>query len=497
MSQLPLIKMFWYGSRLPVLQQMCIASFVKQGHPVDLYSYENQLEGLPRGVQLCDASEILPRESVFQESRGSYALFADQFRYQLLHQLGGWWVDCDVYCVRPFEFDAEHVFGLEWPEKINNAVIKAPSGGRLTERLIQDAEQLAVHRQWDQAVQVFHNAVVACGLQQAALPQHVFYPVPYQDWDSFFKPGGLAVPDSAYAVHLWAEMHRRQNGAKQPYINRDSPAYTMWRETLDHTQAFSELAPDFTLYVLSYNCPKQFEYWIQRCGYMYRSAARRVLIDNTNQPHLSLKYEQLCDKYGFEHIKLDNPGIMGGRIAAADHFVRQADSDFCIFCEDDHLLGVSTEDRCRSGYPTHIDSWLEKSLCLARHERLDYLKLLFSEVFFDNDVQVSWHNVSEADRARLFPGSTEPPPTRFTDEKEFCGLEYLLGEVFWCTWPSIMSKQGSLPLLRPDFQGQHDTYAMGEIYKLTVEGKYKPAVLKATLGYHHREYDYNRETRKL
>ena len=33
---------------------------------------------------------------------GSYAGFANFFRYELLRKRGGWWVDLDTICLRPF-----------------------------------------------------------------------------------------------------------------------------------------------------------------------------------------------------------------------------------------------------------------------------------------------------------------------------------------------------------------------------------------------------------
>lgn len=497
MSQMPLINMFWHGERLPALHQMCIASFVQQGHPVDLYSYAPSLEGLPDGVVLKDASSILSSESIFRESEGSYALFADQFRYEMLHQIGGWWADCDVYCLRPFDFDAEYVFGLESPGKINNAVIKAPRGGPLTQQLVEDAKQLAVHRDWDRAVRVFHDAVTSQGLDHAALPQHVFYPVPYTEWASVFSPGGLNLPPNSHAVHMWGEMIRRQGPDFSPPFATDSPAASLWQQMLVHTTPIGERVPSFTLYVLSYNCPRQFEYWINHCESVHKFAAHKVLIDNTNQDHLSQEYERLCAQHGFEHIKLNNEGIMGGRIVAADHFVNQAHTDLCIYFEDDFITNTPTSELCRSGFPMYVDGWLESALRLALHEDLDYLKLSFSEVFFNNDVQVSWFNVSDTDKARLFPGATQPPATKFSEEKAACELEYYLGEIFWCTWPQIMSKKGCRSLLRPDFKDRRSMYVMGELYKETLAGDFKPAVLKSSLVTHHREHDYNRETRML
>lgn len=263
----------------------------------------------------------------------------------------------------------------------------------------------------------------------------------------------------------------------------------------------------YTLYVLTYNCPRQFEYWVQQCREVQRAAARKVLIDNTNLPSLTPEYEDLCRVHGFEHVKLENHGIMGGRVAAAEHFVNDDDAPYCVYFEDDYITHEPIDAVCRSGFPMHVDGWLDKSLRIATNEGLHYLKLCFSEVYYDNDVQVSWFNLSQADRERYFPGAQKPPATKFTGENVLDGLGYLTGEVFWCAWPQIMSREGCRFLLRSDIRGRFggrfrgrarsEMYAMAELYKQTVSGHFRGSVLKATLASHDRRFDYNRETRML
>jgi hypothetical protein len=67
----------------------------------------------------------------------SYAGFSNYFRYKLLLERGGWWVDTDMVCLRPFDFEDDYVFASEiinWgAEVITSGVIKAPPGSPLME----------------------------------------------------------------------------------------------------------------------------------------------------------------------------------------------------------------------------------------------------------------------------------------------------------------------------------------------------------------------------
>lgn len=234
---LPLINMFWFGDRLPALHRMCIASFVQQGHPVNLYCYRPP-DGVPQGVHVCDAGEIVDESNIFKSTGGSYALFADQFRYELLHRHGGWWADCDVYCLQPFRFDTPYVFGLETANRINNAVLKLPPDCELTRRLIEKGRELGSHRQWRQAAWVFHNAVMDLGLHRYALPPKVFYPVPAVDWGSVLRSGCVPDVTGAVAVHLWGEMIRRHDPDLMdgPFAS-NSMARALWQRVFSEDQS--------------------------------------------------------------------------------------------------------------------------------------------------------------------------------------------------------------------------------------------------------------------
>jgi hypothetical protein len=124
------------------MEKLCISSFLRHGHPFHLYVYQ-ETEGIPAGTIVCDANEILPASRIFMyRAHQSYAGFSNFFRYKLLLEKGGWWVDADTVCVKPFEFAEPFVFSSELAPhvdgshglteigvtKVNVGVLKVPAG---------------------------------------------------------------------------------------------------------------------------------------------------------------------------------------------------------------------------------------------------------------------------------------------------------------------------------------------------------------------------------
>ena len=124
---LPIINAFWIGSRLGSVHAACVQSFVRHGHTVILHVYDEP-EDTPAGVKLSNAENLLPRSKIFRNKQtGSLAAFSDLIRYEILRQGLGLYVDCDVYCIKPFQ-NAEYIFGSEDEAgHINNAVLKLPA----------------------------------------------------------------------------------------------------------------------------------------------------------------------------------------------------------------------------------------------------------------------------------------------------------------------------------------------------------------------------------
>lgn len=106
--------LLWVEGRLGPTERACLRSIAAQGHPVTLWHY-GTLDGVPEGVVLRDGAEVVPRERLFRHvPTGSYSLFSNLFRYELLRQGYGLWLDCDCYLLKPIEAPGGYIFG--WGE---------------------------------------------------------------------------------------------------------------------------------------------------------------------------------------------------------------------------------------------------------------------------------------------------------------------------------------------------------------------------------------------
>lgn len=228
------------------LERLSIASFLDAGHAYHLYTYED-VDGVPAGVTVRDAGEILPREKIYRHRSGSLALFADEFRWELLRARGGWWVDTDMLCVRPFEFGEELVFGRETDQLANTAVLKVPKGHEICSLMLERCrhpnrfqaldDDRARRRKWlrillrrgfDSAKWGelggpigFTLAVKHLRLFESAQPFIAFYPVGPHNWQSLIDGTFTDSDDftaATFGIHLWTEMMRRDAFSKDgPY----------------------------------------------------------------------------------------------------------------------------------------------------------------------------------------------------------------------------------------------------------------------------------------
>lgn len=123
----PDCNMMWIGDRLGAVERACMRSVLCQGHNLVLYCYEEP-SGVPAGVKLKDASNILPREAIIRHSTGSLALFSDRFRFELQRRAAGIWLDADVYLVAPLEVPrCGHMFGWDPTGVLGTAVLHLPA----------------------------------------------------------------------------------------------------------------------------------------------------------------------------------------------------------------------------------------------------------------------------------------------------------------------------------------------------------------------------------
>ena len=165
----------WVGNSLSPLELLTIASFLRHGHSFHLWTYDEIVTPLPAGVILEDATLIIPRDRVFRylhvsnfgHGRGSFAGFSDIFRYKLLYERGGWWVDMDVCCLRPLDFAAEYVFRTHNSLKLVGNIMKCPAGSELMKRSYEQASaEIDEHnRDWHRPIDILISNVEDLGLE--------------------------------------------------------------------------------------------------------------------------------------------------------------------------------------------------------------------------------------------------------------------------------------------------------------------------------------------
>jgi glycosyltransferase involved in cell wall biosynthesis len=92
-------------------------SMRQAGHPVTVWTYTPERLDFLRahGVVLRSAADVVPRglyEQIVAASEIRY--FSDVFRYAVLYEHGGLWMDSDMVLLRPFPFTGEYFFNLQW-----------------------------------------------------------------------------------------------------------------------------------------------------------------------------------------------------------------------------------------------------------------------------------------------------------------------------------------------------------------------------------------------
>lgn len=211
-----IVQSLWIGPSLSPLQQMSISSFLANGHDYHLYSYD-PIDGVPAGATLRDAATILPRDSIFCYQngfgKGSFSAFSNVFRYKMLFECGGWWVDTDLVCLKPFDFQEPYVFATEvdsdWTRQYATCAIRCPKSAPVLKYCFDAAQAKDKQTlEWGQiGPQLFSSAVTRFGLTLFGTPTQTFNPVNFFEFDALVAPGfDMSRLHASYAVHLWNQM---------------------------------------------------------------------------------------------------------------------------------------------------------------------------------------------------------------------------------------------------------------------------------------------------
>ena len=263
-----------------------------------------------------------------------------------------------------------------------------------------------------------------------------------------------------------------------------------------------------SVYMLTFNFPHQVEHtiqtWLKHDNWLTKT--RNILIDNSTNEEARVANKEICNKYNFEHIITnENTGINGGRFRAAKHF-QESDSDYYLFLEDDMGIYEASEGICRNGFRTYVPNLYDKVLKIVEGSDIDFLKLSYTEVYIDNNIQVSWYNVPQSVRSEFWPDydrlptaglDLNCPKTKLDTIEVVDGLSYVKGEIYYCNWPTLCGKKGNQKMfLDTTWARPYEQTWMSYMFQETKKGNLKPAVLLASPINHNRIAHYTPEERR-
>ena len=262
------------------------------------------------------------------------------------------------------------------------------------------------------------------------------------------------------------------------------------------------------LYVITFNSPKQFETLIQSMlGYdpNFITRTKKFLLDNSTDLTTTPRYLELCEEYGFEHIKKVNLGICGGRQFVSDHF-NDSDLEVGIWSEDDMFFQNKPGETCRNGFNRYTPNLYQKCLEILKKENFDMIKLNFTEFYGDNSVCWPWYNTPQDFRQKHWTNNPKlpvqgldpnAPLTEFKNIKSHKGLPYATGEIYYCNWTHFITKEGNRKMFQDTkFQHPFENTWMSHIYQETIKGKINSGLLLLTPIEHNRFDHYDGSLRK-
>ena len=271
----------------------------------------------------------------------------------------------------------------------------------------------------------------------------------------------------------------------------------------------NDIGSDIGLYVIAFNSPKQFETLIESMleyDPSFLTKTKKYLLNNSTDLTTTERYVQLCDLYGFEHIKKDNIGITGGRQFIAEHFNEQNNLSHYYFFEDDMFFYNGGDITCKNGFIRKIKNIFDNTLKIIKEENFDFLKLNFSEFYGSHNKQWAWYNVPQSFRESHWPNNprlpehgldANSPNLEFKHIKSYNGIPYATGEIYLCNWPIVMSKEGNYKCyLKTKYSMPHEQTLMSHCYQEMVKGNIIGSVLLSTPTDHNRFDFYDGSLRK-
>lgn len=262
----------WIGGQLSWVEQLCLKSFVDAGQKITLFHYDT-IPNVPQGVICRDGREVIDTDDFIKyDKKNSYALFADLFRLHMIHRNPGMiWIDTDVYCQRPLDYQDDYVLGYELPERnrVNNAVLGLPADSPLLQALLDfTTDRYSIAPFLPRAVRQTYAAARDAGapvhvsqqpwgvwgpmmlshyirkqdLAGVVQPLAAFYPVTFRERTMFNRLAKRAesrITPATTGLHVWAS-NKRELGNNHLGL---PPIGSWWAKAVEKHKIQPALAP--------------------------------------------------------------------------------------------------------------------------------------------------------------------------------------------------------------------------------------------------------------
>jgi hypothetical protein len=228
---------FWSGGNLSPYEAFCLKSFIDCGHAFDLYTFETNIVA-PQGVRICDAAHIIDQKELFVYKegfgKGSPSAFSNLFRYKLLAERGGWWVDTDIVCLSEDIPTFSEFFAREDANQINGAVLFFEPRHPLMLQCLEEAMRLGRSVRWgDAGPRLLTRTIEKLGYDYRAVSNSLCYPVHHSEVLDILRPSKSIQltrrTSTSIFVHLWNEM-LRHNGVHKTYLPPKGSMLRRWVE---------------------------------------------------------------------------------------------------------------------------------------------------------------------------------------------------------------------------------------------------------------------------
>lgn len=226
-----IVHSLWIGNVLSKLELLTLHSFLRCGHEFHLWLYDDLATPIPQGIIVEDAAEVIPKSLVFTKratdaecgvGRSSYGPFSDLFRYKVLYDKGGYWVDMDVTCLKPLNIKAPYVFRSHRIGVMGN-LIKCPAHSRVMARTY---ERTLAKANTD-AAWLFANRILTSEVKKCGLTDFVRRDICNEDsWTSVVRlmlEHDILIPTQWYAIHWINEVLRTLRGNQARSCNSSIP----------------------------------------------------------------------------------------------------------------------------------------------------------------------------------------------------------------------------------------------------------------------------------